>query len=354
MTQASIAVSQTPPLPGLSLVQTTNAAFQTVATDFSGDADPASLAGPFMKWADTANGLLKRRNAANTAWVTVGSLWQRSVDVYPLDSIPSDDQGPINVPGIGPMEWAGTAYAPLIRFSECRLDGGAAGGSIKLSRCGGSRLTIGNETLIIPIGGIEVVPSGLTAGTIYNAYAYSNDGAIALEYNTTPHVTHTDGTEIKSGDPSRLFVGMFTTDGTGVVSDTAASRCVASWFNKIKKAATVVAAGVNVTSTGSTVITSPNLIFLIWGGYSARVWMFGTARNNSASGSTSVNFNGTTGSAFQSTVTSAVANAVGNFSQDKPVSVSADSRQAINVQANIAPSGTVGVVSCQLCCEIEI
>ena len=38
-----------------------------------------SPAWPFMTWADTANMLLKRRNAANTAWVVEGALFVRSV-----------------------------------------------------------------------------------------------------------------------------------------------------------------------------------------------------------------------------------------------------------------------------------
>lgn len=69
MTQEAIAVSTTPPLPGLQMVQQVNAALQTIATDFAGPDDPAALAGPYMTWADTGNNLLKRRNSAGSAWV---------------------------------------------------------------------------------------------------------------------------------------------------------------------------------------------------------------------------------------------------------------------------------------------
>lgn len=37
-------------------------------------ADPAAYAVAYQEWADTANGLLKQRNAANNAWITIGSL----------------------------------------------------------------------------------------------------------------------------------------------------------------------------------------------------------------------------------------------------------------------------------------
>src|SRR5690606_12165825 len=78
MTQEAIEISTTPPLPGLKLVQDVNKALQTIATDFAGPTDPAGLpgCGPYCKWADTANGLLKRRNAANTAWVVEGGLFE--------------------------------------------------------------------------------------------------------------------------------------------------------------------------------------------------------------------------------------------------------------------------------------
>jgi len=75
MTQTVVGVSTTPPLPGLSAVQQINNSLATIATDFAGAADPAALAGPYMTWADTGNSLLKRRNAAGNAWVTLGGLF---------------------------------------------------------------------------------------------------------------------------------------------------------------------------------------------------------------------------------------------------------------------------------------
>lgn len=75
MTQESIVLSTTPPFPGTDAVAAINKANQAIATDFAGPSDPAALAGPFMPWADTASMLLKRRNAANTAWVTLGPLF---------------------------------------------------------------------------------------------------------------------------------------------------------------------------------------------------------------------------------------------------------------------------------------
>lgn len=50
-----------------------NSAIQALASNSSGVTEP-TVKYPFMWWSDTANDLLKQRNAANSAWVTKGSL----------------------------------------------------------------------------------------------------------------------------------------------------------------------------------------------------------------------------------------------------------------------------------------
>lgn len=55
-----------------------NNALQTIATDFAGGLDPATMnpnnAYPFCTWLDTGNNLLKRRNANNTLWIDIGTI----------------------------------------------------------------------------------------------------------------------------------------------------------------------------------------------------------------------------------------------------------------------------------------
>jgi|GEM_PF-6872167 len=68
----------TPPYSGADMVADANDAFQTIATDFAGATDPAAMAWPYATWADTGNGLLKRRNAANMDWVVEAPLLARS------------------------------------------------------------------------------------------------------------------------------------------------------------------------------------------------------------------------------------------------------------------------------------
>ena len=66
-------------------------AFDTVATLNSGSAAPSETY-PFMWWADTTTGMLKIRNAADTGWVTVGTLASTNLGLIPSTAIGSTVQ----------------------------------------------------------------------------------------------------------------------------------------------------------------------------------------------------------------------------------------------------------------------
>lgn len=114
MTQEAVQITTTPPLPGLQLVQDLNKALQTLATDFSGATDPAAMAWPYSTWADTGTGTLKRRNAANSAWVIEGRLLRAHLPMYALADVPTLDIGPIYIIGKGPAEWVVSEYKALM------------------------------------------------------------------------------------------------------------------------------------------------------------------------------------------------------------------------------------------------
>lgn len=72
--QADTRLPIAPPLSGADLVTKLNAIIETLGTDFAGPDDPAAIAWAYATWADTGNLLLKRRNAANSAWVAESRL----------------------------------------------------------------------------------------------------------------------------------------------------------------------------------------------------------------------------------------------------------------------------------------
>lgn len=59
--------------------------FNALRSNFSGAAEPAVADQvAYMFWADTTTGLLKIRNAANSAWVTIGTLASENLGLLPL------------------------------------------------------------------------------------------------------------------------------------------------------------------------------------------------------------------------------------------------------------------------------
>ncbi len=73
MSQNSLVLPTTGTVSGLSMTQQTNDAINTLATNNSGASAPSTTYA-YMLWADTTTGLLKQRNAANSAWIVVGRL----------------------------------------------------------------------------------------------------------------------------------------------------------------------------------------------------------------------------------------------------------------------------------------
>lgn len=258
----------TPPLPGVVAFPAINDALQTIATDFSGDTDPAALAWPFSKWADTSTGLLKRRNAAGAAWVIVGSLLRRPVDAYPGGEIPTTDQGPVFVSGQGNMEWTGSRYvATGASHGQCRLTF-VSPAECRLMPCNGDGLVINDKQYRIDQAGIALPIAAVTGANGTANYVYAKDngsGGIALEGVTTNHARHTNGVEIKSGDPTRTLVGMAFKNASGQFQFDGALPGVASWFNRYSNVgrASAYLAG---TSSATPVPVGPAINTWVWSG----------------------------------------------------------------------------------------
>jgi hypothetical protein len=152
--QEPIAISETPPLPGLQMVQQANAAIATVATDFAGTTDPAALAAPFMTWANTGTGQVLRRNAAGTAWVEVGRVFERPF--YQGDAadglIPTGGYKNLLINGkfnINQRAVAGTVTLAAGAYGHDRWKAGAGGCTYTYSSAGGvTTLNITSGTLV--------------------------------------------------------------------------------------------------------------------------------------------------------------------------------------------------------------
>lgn len=165
------------------------------------------------------------------------------------------------------------------QHGQCRLT--TSGANLKLSPLNGNRLIINGVTQSIPSAGVTLVPSGLTASTVYYIYAYMNAGVMTLEASTTGHSTDsTTGVEIKTGDATRTLVGMEYASGT----TTWAGLC-RSWFNDPGFFAVTPLTSnttINGNVTGVEVSTALRTAFLAWSNEIVFAYGDGNQVSNSA------------------------------------------------------------------------
>jgi microcystin-dependent protein len=121
----------------------------------------------------------------------------------------------------------------------------------------------------------------LANSTLYRVYCFNNAGTLTADFSTTAHATSATGgnigTEIKSGDDSRTFIGLILTTGTGVFISTPQFRYVRSWVNRDSQAL-LFSASVSITATTMTA-TNVSAVFICFDGeplMASALW-FGTA-----------------------------------------------------------------------------
>lgn len=140
---------------------------------------------------------------------------------------------------------SGAGYYGYYGGSWVYLSGVAHGGCqfryVSATQCGlfpknGNGLNIDGRQYRIPAAGLLLSNSGLAANNAYYVFAKDNGaGAAVLEAigtGTTTHSMHTNGVEIRTGDPTRTLVGMVRPNASGQFEWSATYRGVASWFHR--------------------------------------------------------------------------------------------------------------------------
>jgi hypothetical protein len=175
-----------------------NNALAAVVSNNSDTTEPTTTYA-YMWWADTTNGLLKIRDAANTAWVTVGTLASANLGLAPLAS-PSftgtaSFAGNINMTGTGAIDVAagttgerpGTPSNGMFRYNSTdgAFEGYASGAWGAIGGSGGA--TGGGSDQIF-------YENGQTVTTSYELSADSNAlSAGPISINSSVEVTIPDG-----------------------------------------------------------------------------------------------------------------------------------------------------------------
>lgn len=154
-----------------------NNALSAVVTLNSGAAEPSTTFA-YQLWADTNAGLLKQRNAANSAWVTVGTLattnWGLAPQASPSFSGTATFSGDVLLSGTGVLDLPvgttaqrpGSPNSGMIRFNSqlSQFEGynGTAWGQI-----GGGATGAGSDNVFFENG--QTVTTSYTISTGKNA-----------------------------------------------------------------------------------------------------------------------------------------------------------------------------------------
>jgi hypothetical protein len=176
--------------------------------------------------------------------------------------------------GIGTTNQVLTVVGGVPTWAAAAGGGGLVGGRLTLSGANlkfgpyqGNTIWINSVPTVIPAGGVTLAPTGATPDTTYYVYAYLNASVLTLERSTTGHATHTDGVEIKSGDPTRTLVGMARAITGPAWADTPAQRFVLSWLNRQPIAGRSRFTADRSTASTSVIELDPEIRceFLTWG-----------------------------------------------------------------------------------------
>jgi hypothetical protein len=139
-----------------------------------------------------------------------------------VDAVTVDSDNPYKIGGVALVLGHGQAIFQYTSATVCTL----------LPKNGDTIAFPAGGVLQIPSGGITLSNGGLSNSTLY--YVYVLVGG-TLEASTTSHTTDTNtGIEIKSGDATRVLVGMVYLVGGSFIESTQNSL-VASWFNRKPK-----------------------------------------------------------------------------------------------------------------------
>lgn len=105
----------------------------------------------------------------------------------------------------------------------------------------------GTRWVLTPLGTPSVAIGTVTAGTVYDVFAYISSGAVAVEKlawtNATTRATAIDMTTelpTKSGDKTRLLVGTFRASSTTTVVDDSTESGLWNMYNRCKRTLSVI------------------------------------------------------------------------------------------------------------------
>ncbi len=200
-----------------------NLAIAAIVSNSSGATEPSAVA--FQFWADTTANVLRIRNAANNAWITIGTLSASGLALLPLAGGTMTGAllaaaGSLSLPGIS---WSGDADSGLYWVSDNTwriVSGGVA--YVEVSSAGITFLGAGATTMTsgttaqrpgTPVNGMIRYNTTTTSMDIYANGAWGTVPTVSAYPFTTSDLSSTiEGVPLKNydfsgtGSPSPIFL----------------------------------------------------------------------------------------------------------------------------------------------------
>jgi hypothetical protein len=234
-----------------------NNGLAAIVSNNSGAAQPSTTYA-YQWWADTTTGLLKLRNAANNAWITVGTLADANLGLLAL--------GGGTLTGALLLDDSGTVSAPALAFDGDTNTGlfRSAADTLNVATNGVERVEFGTTEVVFNDGGADVdlrVEGDTKANLLLvdaGADTVSIDGTQQLANQTPLRFGDSDNSHyVALRSPATVAANVTwdlpATDGTASQAITTNGSSVLGW-STILAQGTAITAGTSVASTSGTSI----------------------------------------------------------------------------------------------------
>jgi hypothetical protein len=174
-----------------------NNGLAAIVSQNSGTAQPSTTYA-YQWWADTTTGLLKLRNAANNAWITIGTLADANLGLLSLGggtmtgALLADDSGTAALPAIS---FDGDSDTGIFRAGANEL-AVATNGTQRITIDSSGRLLVGTSTNI----GSQNIQIGTAQGTLGLYKFANNDDGGELTFATSRNGTVGSQTIVNNND----------------------------------------------------------------------------------------------------------------------------------------------------------
>ena len=235
MSQGKLVIPNTGILSGLQLVNAINDAVDNLVTNASGSTDPSTLSGgvkPYSFWLDTSvsPNVLRMRNAANTAWASIGTISANNFipNLEFADILTALGYTPVNKAG---DTMTGDLTAPNV-FGSVKVQAPEIKATTKIVFPDNSEQTTAAVTAF-PSGTVmlfvqSAAPTGWTKSTAHNDKALrvvsgsvSSGGSVAFSTAFASRSLSIDGTTLSiSQMPTHDHIGNSTINQVGASNAT--------------------------------------------------------------------------------------------------------------------------------------